>query len=1055
MIILDPIPAVVQKTLLEKMRMSGKHTGEKKNGTRVSAPMSKGDGKGDTFKGGNANLSYLSARTIWSRMISLTVPSTKPSSDNEAILAKLKGDNLNAQVPDKFKPVVISGGQENTKEIDFGEDEATILTNLGKPRTIGGKLRTNAFGQGDGVYDTENYYRPMAGLKSISTQIKGGTKALKQITVNWVCWDFETLTALTPYFLHPGATVAVEFGWMWPGHTPDNTVYDNWKQINSSDIDNVTEAVIEKGRGNQEMLYGLVSNFNWTGRDDGGFDCTTTLVSPASNIFGESVGDTEKAETFEFTDTMKNQIRAKRSFWKNRNQEKELFNESGGLKGQSAEEKVDDKSIVNIPPRIFFDGLRDELLDMVTSKVSKAAARETDTTSKYYNTILTQKAIGIEIEGQDDEFLGPYVSYGWFEDNILNRFVARIDRDDNIVNYIRSVNYRGLIEVKDGPPVPYYQSVKIRNDSANLLTMNAQEVIIPGQFPFDLDFDEVEQKQNPDKKVKETKDDRDESTERFAMSKLARRISELPSFSTEKTGAKNSKANLSEGAIKGASFDNTISEFENMSENAKNRIAKLTNEGGVDKREFGYLRNLLISVNIIEEEFVKANTVEDGLQSLLDRISASCGGVWNFKMQTNDDGFSVTVIEENSNVEPVRALLENPSADINTGLPTEKYKHDGLLVFPTWRTNSIVHDQQMASKIPSGMQTAVVYGRNSSDAEGMTSDNNLESKGKKLGEIFNIPGKEISENIGFKGLERILGNSDWDSEGWGNNSQSRFKEGYSNEGLVGPLLMSDQERTEIDTSSMLKNYSQKQIKKVLDDGIEYDKKMATSDGYSVGADTKKDYRYLYTKLGLIRKNYKSAGMYFLNNAPDAISKTSDILVPLEFSITIDGTAGIYAGQCFTSSHIPQRYRDMTVFQIVNVSHSIDAGSWKTTIKGLMRIDYGMGKGVNNNEKTDVTTMIDIFNSIKGKEGDANKPPYLSFSEYLTAMAGKVGDYQFDLKKELDSQQKSPEEVSKSNKTPSSDDWDNDGVPNSIDATPGKPKGKVKSEASKINSGANR
>ena len=305
MIILDPIPAVVQKTLLEKMRMSGKRT------TKVSEPMSKGDGKADVFTG-NKDLSYLSARTIWSRMISLTVPSTKPSSKTEQAILKLQGKNPNAQVPSKFKPVVISGGQENTREIDFGEDEATILTNLGKPRSIGGKLRTDTFGQGDGVYNTDNYYRPMAGLKTITTDIKGGTKALKQITINWVCWDFETLTELTPYFLHPGATVAVEFGWMWPGHTPDNTVYDNWKQINSSEIDNITEAVIEKGRGNQEMLYGLVSNFNWSGRDDGGFDCTTTLVSPASNIFGESVGDTEKAETFEFSDEFKNQIRAKR-----------------------------------------------------------------------------------------------------------------------------------------------------------------------------------------------------------------------------------------------------------------------------------------------------------------------------------------------------------------------------------------------------------------------------------------------------------------------------------------------------------------------------------------------------------------------------------------------------------------------------------------------------------------------------------------------------------------------------------------------------------------------
>jgi hypothetical protein len=312
------------------------------------------------------------------------------------------------------------------------------------------------------------------------------------------------------------------------------------------------------------------------------------------------------------------------------------------------------------------------------------------------------------------------------------------------------------------------------------------------------------------------------------------------------------------------------------------------------------------------------------------------------------------------------------------------------------------------------MQTAVVYGRNGSDAESMTSDNNLETKGKRLGEIFNIPGKEVAENISFKGLERILGNGEWDTAGWGNNLQTNDPNisdgGHSNEGLVGPLLLKEN-RTDIDTISMLKNYSQRQIRKVLDDGIEYDEKMAaTSDGYSVGADSKKEYRYLYTNLGLMRKNYKSAGMYFLNNAPDAISKTSDILVPLEFSVTIDGTAGIYAGQCFTSTHMPQRYRDMTVFQIVNVSHSIDAGSWKTTIKGLMRIDYGMGKGVNNNEKTDVTTMVDIFNFIKGKEGDANKPPYLSFSEYLTAMAGKVGAYQFDLEKELDSQTKAPEEV---------------------------------------------
>jgi len=104
---------------------------------------------------------------------------------------------------------------------------------------------------------------------------------------------------------------------------------------------------------------------------------------------------------------------------------------------------------------------------------------------------------------------------------------------------------------------------------------------------------------------------------------------------------------------------------------------------------------------------------------------------------------------------------------------------------------------------------------------------------------------------------------------------------------------------------------------------------------------------------------------------------------------------------------------------MSVSHQINEGSWKTTIKGMMRIDYGMGKGVNNNEQTDVKTMVDVFNAIKQNKGTdkskmesgVGKPPYLSFSEYLTANAGNVGAYQFDLEKELESRKKDKDDVS--------------------------------------------
>ena len=46
------------------------------------------------------------------------------------------------------------------------------------------------------------------------------------------------------------------------------------------------------------------------------------------------------------------------------------------------------------------------------------------------------------------------------------------------------------------------------------------------------------------------------------------------------------------------------------------------------------------------------------------------------------------------------------------------------------------------------------------------------------------------------------------------------------------------------------------------------------------------------------KQYKNAMMHFLKNHPASILATSDVLVPIDLELTIDGTGGIYPGQCF-------------------------------------------------------------------------------------------------------------------------------------------------------------
>ena len=107
----------------------------------------------------------------------------------------------------------------------------------------------------------------------------------------------------------------------------------------------------------------------------------------------------------------------------------------------------------------------------------------------------------------------------------------------------------------------------------------------------------------------------------------------------------------------------------------------------------------------------------------------------------------------------------------------------------------------------------------------------------------------------------------------------------------------------------------------------------------------------------------------------------------------------FSREVFDKINLPQEQKDELVLAIAEAAQNIVKHAY-------------------NNEQTDVKTMVDVFNAIKQNTGTdkskmesgVGKPPYLSFSEYLTANAGKVGAYQFDLEKELESRKKDPEDV---------------------------------------------
>lgn len=121
--------------------------------------------------------------------------------------------------------------------------------------------------------------RPMPGIAGVSVKSKGAYGSLQEATVSFVAWDIRQLEELELLYMRPGYTVLLEFGWNYT--KPPIPKYDILNKSNISLNDAFTEIydLIIKSEGNYDALLGYVTNYNWVARDDGGYDCTTTIIS--------------------------------------------------------------------------------------------------------------------------------------------------------------------------------------------------------------------------------------------------------------------------------------------------------------------------------------------------------------------------------------------------------------------------------------------------------------------------------------------------------------------------------------------------------------------------------------------------------------------------------------------------------------------------------------------------------------------------------------------------------------------------------------------------------
>jgi len=154
---------------------------------------------------------------------------------------------------------------------------------------------------------------PMPGITSVNIRSKSAYGSLREATIKFMCWDKKQLEELEILFMRPGYEVLLEWGWsMYIDSSVSGESYDARpdqgsviQKVNINDrfgrgliksFDSPTINAFQSGitqddiydrikryqhkfSGNYDATLGKIVNFSWNLLPNGGYECTTILIS--------------------------------------------------------------------------------------------------------------------------------------------------------------------------------------------------------------------------------------------------------------------------------------------------------------------------------------------------------------------------------------------------------------------------------------------------------------------------------------------------------------------------------------------------------------------------------------------------------------------------------------------------------------------------------------------------------------------------------------------------------------------------------------------------------
>jgi hypothetical protein len=199
---------------------------------------------------------------------------------------------------------VLFGGKDFYSGYGFSKVE-------GGPSVIGyvpdGTNRTHTISN-DLKTSTYPIFVPPPEIERISVSIQ--KELYRRATIEWVCFSKAQLEYMTPYFLVPGISCILEWGWNHydPRSLIDLTDLKRLKQLFNNPYSLYTDHILHS-RGNYDVLIGIITNFEWS-IESTKIKCKTEITSKDRIYAGLVIdavaaeGETKKTESEQKTERL-------------------------------------------------------------------------------------------------------------------------------------------------------------------------------------------------------------------------------------------------------------------------------------------------------------------------------------------------------------------------------------------------------------------------------------------------------------------------------------------------------------------------------------------------------------------------------------------------------------------------------------------------------------------------------------------------------------------------------------------------------------------------------